>query len=307
VDSEPQSIELSPAQRRRLRRTLRQGQDGMALRAIILLWSAEGESANSIAQALGVSSRSVYRCRNRWRLLGFKGLADASRPGRPARVTASYLKLLMEVVEHDPRNLGFAFSGWTRARLAAYLQQRTGVGLSTRWVGELLRCHGFVWRRAKLTTRHLADSEEKTARRSAPASAPEGGQLAAGALRAVVRRLDPIRVIAGRILDVASPRHPHVGEDSGPERPSRRLRSHSLSHSTVPLHTPTQKRHHGAVPAAARAAGTTSPAYRATTRTRARQRRALQLPAVSGRPRRGQSLRALLPVTEVHLRDPELD
>ncbi|WP_373371457.1 helix-turn-helix domain-containing protein [Stigmatella ashevillensis] len=104
----------------------------MALRATILLWSAEGQSAQSIAQALGVSARSVYRCRNRWRLQGLNGLADAARPGRPPRVTAAYLKLLMEVVECEPRDLDFAFSRWTRARLATYLWQRTGVSLSTR-------------------------------------------------------------------------------------------------------------------------------------------------------------------------------
>ena len=118
VDSESESIKLSPAQRRSLQRALRQGDEGMALRAAILLWSAEGESASSIAQALGVSARSVYRCRRRWRLLGIQGLADAARSGRPPRVTADYLKLLMEAVEQDPRDLGFAFSRWTRGRLS---------------------------------------------------------------------------------------------------------------------------------------------------------------------------------------------
>src|SRR5690606_38649289 len=123
------------------------------------------------------------------------------RSGRPPRVTATYLKLLTEAVETDPRHLGLAFSRWSRARLAAWLQQRTGVRLSARWVGELLRCHGFVWWRAKRTTRHLPNPEEKRAGRSAPETPPERSQLAGGGLRAVVRRRHPIRVVAGRILD----------------------------------------------------------------------------------------------------------
>src|SRR3954463_12665759 len=114
--------------------------------------------------------------------------------------------LRMKTVEKDPRNLGFVFSRWTRARLAAYLEQCTHVRVSPYWVGELLRCHGFVWRRAKLTTRHLADPEEKRARRSAPEAPAERGLLAGGGLRVVVRRCDPIRVVAGRLLDVAPQR-----------------------------------------------------------------------------------------------------
>jgi hypothetical protein len=56
--------------------------------------------------------------------------------------------------------LVFAFSCWTRARLTAYLQQRRQVNLSPMWIGELLDCHGVIWRRTQRTTQHLADPEE---------------------------------------------------------------------------------------------------------------------------------------------------
>jgi hypothetical protein len=79
-----------------------------------------------------VTLRTVYNCRRRWRLFGLKGLAPAAHPGRPPRVTAAYLKLLMQMVEKDPRQLGFACSHWTRARLATYLQECTQVRLSAR-------------------------------------------------------------------------------------------------------------------------------------------------------------------------------
>ena len=133
----------------------------MALRATIVLWSAQGQSATSIARTLGITERTVYRCRQRWRQRGLEGLADASRPGRPARVTPAYLWLLMQTVQTDPSHLGFVFARWTCARLATYMHQRTGLALSDWAVGELLRCHGFAWRRAKLTTRRLADRGKK--------------------------------------------------------------------------------------------------------------------------------------------------
>jgi transposase len=125
------SLKLTPTERKRLLRVLRQqGEGGMALRAAIILWSAQGQSAASIAQALGVTPRTVYGWRQRWRALGLEGLADAPRSGRPARVDAEYLELLVRTAETDPHQLGFAFARWTCARLAAYLQERTGLQVS---------------------------------------------------------------------------------------------------------------------------------------------------------------------------------
>lgn len=76
-------IELSPAQRRGLQRAMRSGQPGAALRATIVLWSAEGQSAHSIARTLGVTKRTVYGVRRRWHQEQLQGLADEARSGRP--------------------------------------------------------------------------------------------------------------------------------------------------------------------------------------------------------------------------------
>ncbi|WP_368668893.1 helix-turn-helix domain-containing protein [Corallococcus sp. CA053C] len=55
-----------------------QGRRWEAQRATIVLWSAQAESARIIAQTLGVTPRTVYNCRRRWRLRGLKGLAPAA-------------------------------------------------------------------------------------------------------------------------------------------------------------------------------------------------------------------------------------
>lgn len=107
--------------------------------------------------------RTVHECRRRWRHSGLEGLKDAPRPGRPPRADAAYIHLLVSAAQKDPRQLGFAFTRWTAPRLAEYLRRQTGVELSADWVGELLRTHGFVWRRAKRTTRHLANRREQRA------------------------------------------------------------------------------------------------------------------------------------------------
>jgi hypothetical protein len=73
----------------------------------------------------------------------------------------------METVEVDRCHLGFAFARWTCELLATYMKEHTRMKVSAWWVGELLRCHGFAWRRAKLTTMYLADEGGKK-------RAPEG-------------------------------------------------------------------------------------------------------------------------------------
>lgn len=277
-------VKVTPSERRSLQKALRlEPRSGVALRASVVLWSAQGQSASSIARALGVSPRMVYSCRRRWRLHRLEGLADAPRSGRPPRVTATYLELLMRTVDTDPRQLGFAFARWTCARLAAYLQQRTRLAVSDWWVGELLRCHGYVWRRAKRTTRHLADEKEKSARRSAPPSPPERSAAPRRGLRVVVRRRRPLRLVTRDALHVAAPGSAPAAAHSRQQRASGRLRRHPLPQPAVSLHPSASKRHHRPVPASAPAPGGARPALRTANRARARQRLALYLPPLPDR------------------------
>ena len=230
-------ITLRPRQRERLLEALRTPTSpGMAFRAAVILWSAQGQSAKRIARTLGVTPRVVHKCRQRWRRTGLRGLADAPRPGRPPRVDAATLRLLVRTVETDPRTLGFAFARWTRGRLAAFVRARTGLVIRAYWVGELLRRHGFVWRRTQRTTRHLADPGEKSARRAAPAQPATRGPPARRALRVVVRRRRPLRLAAGDPCDVAAPRDALAGQDPGQERQGRRGRRAAVSGPAVPLH-----------------------------------------------------------------------
>nr|WP_244227229.1 transposase [Corallococcus aberystwythensis] len=167
----------------------------------------------------------------------------------------------MQPVEADPRHLGFAFAHWTCGRLAAYLKARTGVEVSAWWVGELLRCHGFAWRRAKLTSRHLADEEEKSARPKAPQLPAENGSESRSGLRAVVRRRRPLRPAARHALHVEEEGQPPVATHSGQERAGRRGGRTSLPGPALPLHAPAGPSHLEPLPTAAREAGSARQAH----------------------------------------------
>jgi transposase len=122
--------------------------------------SAGGQSAEEIAEILGVTARTVQNTRSRWRGESFTGLYDAPRSGTPPKATSAYHRLLMQTVVKDPRDLGFAFSRWTCPRLAEYLRQKTTIELTAGWVGELLHTFGFVWRKSKRTIRNLQDPKQ---------------------------------------------------------------------------------------------------------------------------------------------------
>src|SRR5205085_7975492 len=45
-----------------------------------------------------------------------------------------------------PDDLGLPFGSWTLDRLAAYLQERKGLGIGRTRVGEILQAEGLRWR-----------------------------------------------------------------------------------------------------------------------------------------------------------------
>lgn len=131
------------------------------LRATIVLLSGAGQSSHQISEMLGLSARMVRDCRRRWRNYGRLGLSDAHRNGRPREANDSYIRLLLRTVKRNPHDLGYLFARWTSPRLSTYLEEKTGVAISPKWVRELLKQHHGTWGRGKLTTQNLPNQVEK--------------------------------------------------------------------------------------------------------------------------------------------------
>ncbi len=154
-------MKLRKAERQRLQRIAKSGHEKPATRtrAMVVLLSHAGQSGQAIADLLGITRRTVTNARKRWREHRFEGLCDASRSGRPPLADAAYVRQLLRAVDRDPRDLGYAFARWTAPRLAAYMAEETGIEITAGWLGEILKAHGYVWRRTKQTTRNLQDPE----------------------------------------------------------------------------------------------------------------------------------------------------
>jgi transposase len=158
-------VHLTPRQRRRLRQLRDHAPSPrVAKRAMCLLRSAAGEPAATIARVTGLSRDAITDIRRRWRRRGLRSLRDRPRSGRPPRVTEAYRRELRRALRAGPLALGYVFTVWSIARLAAHLRRRTGVALGADWLRRLAHAEGFSVGRPKHT---LAGKRDRRAYRAA--------------------------------------------------------------------------------------------------------------------------------------------
>src|SRR6266567_6763144 len=96
-------------------------------RAQALLWLAEGQSAEEVAELLRVTRQTIYNWVDRFRAregLDLRArLLDATRTGRPPTALGIIDPLIAEVIDTDPRASGYRSTTWTAALLRPYLKR----------------------------------------------------------------------------------------------------------------------------------------------------------------------------------------
>jgi transposase len=174
--------EISDEQRGRVEEELRRRDLPPRMRERLEMVKAAGlgRKMTEIVRWSGRSPRTIRFWLDRFVAIGVSGLADAPRPGRPARADAAYLEMLERTVETPPRDLGFAFDVWTSPRLSAYLEETTGVRIAPGWLRALLARRDFVSGRPKHTLKHLQDAAEVAACKAELTEAGEKGGCRAG-------------------------------------------------------------------------------------------------------------------------------
>ena len=55
------------------------------------------------------------------------------------KATEEYIALLLEVAEKTPGEFGYEFGRWTAERLSTYLQEQTGIKLSSKQISRILQ------------------------------------------------------------------------------------------------------------------------------------------------------------------------
>jgi len=108
-------------------------------RARIILWSAEGWTAEVIGDKLDVTTRTVYKWRRRYREDGIGGLSDQPRPGQPRKLDAAKAR---EILRWTTERIPEEATHWSLRLMAKY----AGV---TRWQVQQ------VWQAADLKPHRL--------------------------------------------------------------------------------------------------------------------------------------------------------
>ena len=106
----------------------------LALRAKLVLASADGASDRAVAEAHHVNPKTVATWRKRFCERRFEGLYDEPRPGAPRTIDdAQVEKIVVETLETTPR----AATHWSTRKMA----EKAGIGRSS--VSRIWRAHGL--------------------------------------------------------------------------------------------------------------------------------------------------------------------
>jgi transposase len=147
-------LRLSPADYHTLLEVAHSTHDPRQLhRAQALLWLHEGDTVDEVATRLFVTPRTVCRWRSRFderqALEVPDRLADGPRGGRPKTVAGIIDTLLSEVIDDDPRQLGYHSTVWTAPFLQQYLREVHHIEASRRSVGLAIARLGIAWKRPR--------------------------------------------------------------------------------------------------------------------------------------------------------------
>jgi transposase len=139
---------------------LRRWRDAVEVRRVrAVRLSSRRWSVPRIAEALDVTRTSIRRWIHLYETEGLEGLKTKPRPGRPAKVDDEYRRLLVQIVETPPRQLGYSFNRWTLAHLGLYMDRETAVAVSPSHLRQILRQLGYVYKRPRHDLSHKRDPE----------------------------------------------------------------------------------------------------------------------------------------------------
>ncbi len=99
----------------------------------------QGLSQCQVARAVGVHRQSVSRWARELEQSGVRGLRQAKRTGRPAKLSPAQLRDLERALQRGPEAFGFASGLWTASRVRDLIDSRTGVRYHEDHVWRILR------------------------------------------------------------------------------------------------------------------------------------------------------------------------
>jgi transposase len=151
-------LELTPAQVWELRELTRTAVGRVALRALMILWRAEGHSTLEIAERLSCHRDTVSLWIERYRSEGLQGLFDEPRGGRPPKLDPAAREQVEAVLDASPSEADQPRACWTLAHLRPVFLQQVAQPFSRATLRRTVHALGFRFRRPRLWA-HQEDPE----------------------------------------------------------------------------------------------------------------------------------------------------
>jgi transposase len=122
-------------------------------RAQALLWVDGGERIATVAERLCVTRQSVYNWIKRFQTQGTQEisarLAEGARSGRPRTAHGIIDPLILDVIDRDPRELGYRSTVWTAPLFTPYLAETPHIEVSRQSVRLAIARLGLRWKRPR--------------------------------------------------------------------------------------------------------------------------------------------------------------
>jgi len=122
-------------------------------RAQALLWLDDGDSAQEVAERLLVTRQAVYKWVSHFQardgLPIAARVAEGQHTGRPRTIHGVIDPLIDDIMESDPRDLGYRATVWTAPLLTQYLLDTHGLAVSRPSVSLALDRLRIRWKRPR--------------------------------------------------------------------------------------------------------------------------------------------------------------
>jgi transposase len=135
-------------------------------RATAIKMLHDGQSVQTVAATVLLSTTTVRYWFDRWLEHGVAGLQTRPRSGRPPQLTPAYWDVIEKALESNPTTLGYTFTIWTLARLRDHAHRETGIRVNANYLSEQMKKQGYVYRRPQ---HELRVHQDATARQAAQA------------------------------------------------------------------------------------------------------------------------------------------
>ncbi len=157
-------VPLTPAQRRKLQRLLKEVKDASYYRRLLAILEMDrGLSVAEVAQVLGVTRQSVYNWAKSFGASSDpEDLEDHYGVGRPSAWTEELVTLLRTSLGQRPEELGYLGTTWTVPLLREHLYRCGGTRLSEDTIRRQLDELGYVWKRFRYVLPPDPEREKKT-------------------------------------------------------------------------------------------------------------------------------------------------